>query len=121
MTETMIEKVARALCERAIRHARRWDTTPEALEEMLPESIDYSWRDHVDDARAALSAMREPSEGVLSKMGNAIKFAYAGEPPPAAHHHEYAAELALAAMIDAALSETSPLPEGRELDVHDAR
>ena len=51
------EVVARALCEARIRTVRRHDTKPEDLEAMLPASIDYSWRDFVAEADAALSAL----------------------------------------------------------------
>ena len=51
------EAVARALCEARIRTVRRHDTKPEDLEAMLPASIDYSWRDFVAEADAALSAL----------------------------------------------------------------
>lgn len=52
-----VEVVARVLVERRIRHARRFDTEPDRLEEMLPEAIDYSWQDEVEDAHAAISAL----------------------------------------------------------------
>lgn len=58
-----IEDVARALCIRAIRIARRWDTDPAKVEEMISsgEAVEYSWRDYIDEARTAIEAMREPT------------------------------------------------------------
>ena len=61
--QKLVEAVARALCERQIRRARKWDTQPERLEEMLPAAIDHAWQDRVDDARAALSALKLPHAG----------------------------------------------------------
>jgi len=56
-SDDMREVVARALCEARIRTVRRHDTKPDDLEAMLPASIDYSWRDFVVEADAALSAL----------------------------------------------------------------
>ena len=64
-SESMIDKVARALCELHIRRVRRHDTAPERLEEMLPAAVDHNWREHVDEARAALQALMEPTPGMI--------------------------------------------------------
>ena len=54
----LVEIAARALCEMQIRRVRKWDTEPAELEAMLPGSVDYSWADHIDEARAVLAAIR---------------------------------------------------------------
>lgn len=66
---TMIEKIARALCERKVRSglAADWTaslrTTP--IEDTVARYVDRDWRKCSGDARAALEAMLEPSEGML--------------------------------------------------------
>jgi hypothetical protein len=53
----VLEAVSRALVERRIRIARRWDTPPERLEERLPAAIEYAWREELENAQAALLAL----------------------------------------------------------------
>lgn len=55
--QALVEVVARTLCERQIRRARKWDTDPADLEAKLPASINFNWRDHEDDAVAVLLAL----------------------------------------------------------------
>lgn len=57
-SEAEVERVARALCARHIRHVRRFDTAPAELEAKLPAAVDHTWRDHAEDARAAIAALR---------------------------------------------------------------
>jgi len=57
VTEAELEKAARALCERDIRNKRRFDTSPEHLEGMLPRSVDFHWRDYVPEARVVCAAL----------------------------------------------------------------
>lgn len=72
MTEELVEKVARALIERQIRIARKWDTAPAELEAILPESVDYSWREREEDARAALVSIQEDYAIVPREASNAM-------------------------------------------------
>lgn len=62
--EQMIEVVARALCERHIREVRRWDTNPAELDKMIPDCVDYSWRDFVRQAHTILAAI-ETAGGLI--------------------------------------------------------
>lgn len=108
MVETMIERVARALCERQVRAdlAKDWPEgqSVELREECVRDAVGKFWRGHIDAARSAVAAMREPTE--------AMKRLYyeKGGPPGWAeygldrHKGEFV-EVALAAMIDAALEE----------------
>lgn len=63
--DEMVERVARSLCEREIRIARRWDTRPEQLEAMMPKAIDANWGEFTDQARVSIMAMREPTETMM--------------------------------------------------------
>lgn len=56
--EQMRERVARALCELRIRDVRRFDTSADELEAMLPGAVDYAWQDFLPQADAALSLMQ---------------------------------------------------------------
>jgi hypothetical protein len=56
--EKMRERVARALCELRIRDVRRFDTSADELEAMLPGAVDYAWQDFLPQASAALSLMQ---------------------------------------------------------------
>jgi hypothetical protein len=57
--EQIIETMARRLAEVHIRSARRWDTDPARVDEMLPRSIDACWQDRnfTDAATAVLAAL----------------------------------------------------------------
>jgi len=61
----IIERAARALCEQHIRKVRGHDTDPTHLEEMIVSAVNYAWRDFIPQARAVLSALREPDEGMI--------------------------------------------------------
>lgn len=56
--EQMRERVARALCELRIRDVRRFDTSADELEAMLPGAVDYAWQDFLPQASVALSLMQ---------------------------------------------------------------
>jgi hypothetical protein len=63
--DELIEDMARALCEQHIRVVRRWDTTPEKLEEMMSRAVDHAWPDHEPAARAALAAIHARGDRVV--------------------------------------------------------
>jgi hypothetical protein len=81
---TPVEKVARAIAEAASAGAERW-------------------REHEDEARAAIEAMREPSEGMI-RIGT---FIISNQ---SADDHRRTAAPAFEAMIDAALAEDPGSP-----------
>lgn len=58
--EDMVEPVARRLCEKQIRHVRRHDTDKEWLDANMEECVDYSWQDHIQQARTALEVVFGP-------------------------------------------------------------
>jgi hypothetical protein len=58
--DTMIERVARAICENQ-KGARDWDRIPKERK-----------RDHIETARAAIEAMREPTEAVGREAFNHV-------------------------------------------------
>lgn len=89
MTETtMLEHVARAICIR-----RGGDPDTEITYQNGSPSV-LLWQDYEDDARAAIEAMRTPTDEMLDAIN-----AHAGSIAP-----EYAWESG----IDAALSEQQP-------------
>lgn len=51
-TETMIERVARAICVSMYGEVRA----------AIPCEVDNGWSDYIPEARAALQALREPTE-----------------------------------------------------------
>jgi hypothetical protein len=65
----IIETMARRLAEVHIRSARRWDTDPARVDEMLPRSIDACWQDRnfTDAATAVLSALEAASLVVVPR------------------------------------------------------
>jgi 1,6-anhydro-N-acetylmuramate kinase len=65
VVDELIEAMARALCEQHIRVVRRWDTTPEKLEEMMSRAVDHAWPDHEPAARAALAAINARGDRVV--------------------------------------------------------
>lgn len=71
---TTLEKAARALADLDIRAKRKWDTSEEDLERLLPGGIDYCWREYQPQALAVLNAIREPSDeavaAVVQKVGD---------------------------------------------------
>lgn len=60
VTDEMVERAAKTLCELHIRDVRRHDTKLERLEEMLTASVDFNWRGFEQQARAALEAALGP-------------------------------------------------------------
>lgn len=67
----MVERVARTLCEKDIRK-KQWNDPVGKLDAMLAGAVDYCWADHVEDARAVLAAMREPTDGQLQAAFNEL-------------------------------------------------
>ncbi len=65
MTDTMVEQVARAL---AWQHALDEGYSDAEARDWAYTSSD-AWRDHVDYARAAIAAMREPTEVMMRTTG----------------------------------------------------
>ncbi len=94
----MVERISRKLVEMAIRQRRRFDTDPARLEEMLPAMVDMHWTEWKGEARAALEAMREPTEDMAERGCYAI----AAEPGSSADSAE-SAKRCWQTMIDKAL------------------
>ena len=72
---TMLEKIARAV---ALRHAeRRKKANPVYFSHNYPggiaECVDRTWRNYIEDQRAALQALREPDEAMVKAAGGALK------------------------------------------------
>src|SRR5262249_20179530 len=92
--ERMVERVARAI---ARAHGKRRANTDSAYFHAnyptVDKYVDQMWPVHADDARTAIEAMREPTEGMLNP-GN----------PPYRFYPTEMRELWIA-MIDAALAE----------------
>lgn len=87
----MIEKVARAMCRRQInKNESLWKQN--RTEEFKQSAEDYAWKNYIDEACAAIEAMREPTEEMINILDGSI--GSSGE-----------AKLAYHAMIDAALKE----------------
>lgn len=59
----MVEKVARAICRRITRHGYPLVSEPE-----LSEMVENSWQEPhwIEAARAAVTALREPTEAMLN-------------------------------------------------------
>jgi hypothetical protein len=88
--EDMVERVARALCRRQAERS----AAPALSEWEMGQHVDAWWPDCVDDARAAIEAMREPT--------NYMETAAYGVRDP---HSDFTAPSTLyRAMIDAALT-----------------
>ena len=103
----MVERVARKLCEVAIREARRWDTDPAELDRNMPEAVDYAWRDYEAPARAAIEAMRVEPDTIPPAM-LARLHASLGVPPASVIVGTSLSKV-VNAVIAAALSTPSPL------------
>ncbi len=82
----MVERVARALC-------RHYGVDPDEVHGS--PIIDRWWEAYCDDARAAIAAMREPTEVMIAE-GDDVS-------PTEIYPHEKASRLRYQAMIDAAL------------------
>lgn len=70
MAMTKLEEVARAMCRRAV------STWPEDAREgrTVEEIVDWDWRDWLEDSRAAVEALREPSEAMIDGAENSGAF-----------------------------------------------
>lgn len=60
MTHPTLEDAARALAEADIRDKRRWDTTKEDLERIMPSAVDFCWREYLPQVRLVLLSIRPP-------------------------------------------------------------
>jgi len=89
----MVERVARALAEFA--------PTPGFDAAQRQAWIDEYWTGYEDEARAAIAAMREPTEEMVRAGIGALAVADYGMPE---YGPEDAAEMTFSAMIDAALT-----------------
>lgn len=87
MTMTKVEEVARALC--SLHYAKRFNL--HAFDYRVRQNVEGNWHMHEDEARAAIAAMKGPTEAMVDAMDE-----HAGTIAP-----EYAYEAA----IDAALNE----------------
>lgn len=85
--ESMVERVARALCVRA-------GHDPDEIQYRGTEEIRSGWEAYADDVRAAIRALREPSEAMVSSGMAEIDHDGAGD--------------CWRAMIDAALGDADP-------------
>ena len=63
MTNTMLEKAARALCRRDILKLPQFKDV--GAEAATDDAVNTGWPEYVADARAALQAIREPSDEML--------------------------------------------------------
>jgi len=66
MRDSMVEKVARALAYEAHENANDYSSEKE-----LSSFIDFIWSSYVPTARAAIAAMREPTEGMKMAVDKA--------------------------------------------------
>lgn len=92
MTETMIERVARSLCAR---HYRDRYGKPSS-DPHVQMNVDGNWHLFSEDARAAIEAMREPTDIMQSAGCQAIYHS----------DRDWRANAAYRAMLDAALGES---------------
>lgn len=99
----MVERVARALAALQIRVVNRWEKPP-PTDEKVAAGVEYAWPDFVPQARAAIEAMREPTQLMLDASATAI-VKEARRQDFAIYFHEMAE--GWRAGIDAALSEPS--------------
>ena len=60
----MIEKMARAICRENVAYNGPKDGR------FADQRVDEEWQDHIPDARAALTALLEPSEGMCAAAVN---------------------------------------------------
>ena len=116
MSEDMVERVARALC--AFFHRGR----PGAADDITPigfgppQPWGPRWKLYEDLARAALEAMREPSDAFLALVAERMhdaRFSRSGETYPVPRNF-------LRAVVDAALSEAAReelAKQAQELDM----
>lgn len=94
----MVEKVARAIC-----HPLYMKLHPLQPPEVIDQYVEMNWSNHIKQARAAIAAMREPTEGMLDVGGEQVLPVEAvGRASP----DRFGARAVFTAMIDAALSPT---------------
>lgn len=62
MSDDMVERVARALCRE--QHIQRYGSEM-WREGELDQKVEGYWRHHIIGARAAIAAMREPTEAMI--------------------------------------------------------
>jgi len=100
---TLTEQVARALCRRRIEFNCRQDEKPFPPEERIQRGIDHAWPDFVEDARAAIAAMRKPTPEMVEAAENSDFEFWSPEPGEGRDLLDLGA--AWEAMIDVALKE----------------
>lgn len=92
---TPLERAARALCKS---HLEDPDEVVSTLGEN-PGTPIYAWQDRVHDARAVLTAIREPSEAMIASGNEQM------DVDPELGHNEATPESIWRTMIDAMLEE----------------
>lgn len=66
---TMIERVARAIIRaRVLNHYRVWKPAKPPTEELIAKNVEAHWHIAVDDARAAMSAMSDPTPEMIDAI-----------------------------------------------------
>lgn len=94
----MVERVARRICRAAIMGVRTIEGEPNLAESgMLDRLVEDKWEAYAPIARAAIEAMREPTNEMIAAGYDEEKVGYGPDGVPA--------ELVWEAMIDAALGE----------------
>jgi hypothetical protein len=74
---SMVEKVARAICER--HYSKRFNKTIDHIHVQM--NVKANWTDFVQDARAAIEAMREPSPAMMEAFWEAGSESWGGTNP----------------------------------------
>jgi len=74
----MVEKVARAICRENVAYNGPKDGR------FADQRVDEEWQDHIPDARAALTALLEPSEGMVSASSDRAGHGFYIDGTPAA-------------------------------------
>ena len=105
MAESMVERVAKAICRQANLDDGYADNAT------LQASIDGGmWRNHTGQARAAIEAMREPTDEMIVAGYNAADLWNASAHPMS--NVIMRAKATYEGMLDAALAETKEEPHG---------
>lgn len=69
MASEMLERVARAICNKRAEVGLQRDWTmslaTRPLAERIAEYVNLNWKAYEDDARIAISAMREPTDAMM--------------------------------------------------------
>jgi hypothetical protein len=76
MTETMIERVARAICVASGLDPDRPFSSSNYSKETEPQ--EFAWHEYLPEARAAINAMREPTEA-MEDAGNSATYIWIDE------------------------------------------